>query len=512
MSCAMPTCKQSYHLACAVNAGCVLDKNQFVKCWSFWCPKHAHLLEAAGARRASHVSDWSCVFERGNGPGNGHQPSTSEYSDEESFSHGSQSISEESDIARISPESKSQSEKKHIASVPSPIQSEPITVLENVAYRSSCVTPTLQAPEIDKPRLPTPGSAKSKATKDLTFRRKDKSLGLLCSKFIEQMSNLEDKFFLVDESAERLGGRRRRLYDIINILESIGIVSSLGRNKYLWHGNSRLKTVLKELKDEANSSAEQKKLSAFPNKKSLGLRQLTQQFIQMFFQTPTRIVSLEEAGNFLFQGHPNQASLKSKKRRLYDIANVLVSAKVLAKIRYKDERQPALLWKGAGVLPLESNKDPDSYIFCEGVRTVSNSPKHRKKTAKSETSSSSTPSSSTKRAGNHLEPLLARYAKRHRTNVRESPESFGAPIAQAEALAIQPKLWDFLKSRKREAIASISPKALVAVPEDGESKNFPQMSLEPIVTAQVVTDPKVLSNPSIQNTLVSAFLCKNEVN
>eukprot|EP00466_Bigelowiella_natans_P014634 jgi/Bigna1/51818/estExt_Genewise1Plus.C_30228 len=219
-----------------------------------------------------------------------------------------------------------------------------------------------------------------KANKDLTFCRKDKSLGLLCSRFIKQREQSSHKHFLVDESAAKLGGRRRRLYDIINILESIGIVSSLGRNKYVWHGTTMLRGCLSQLYDEIKTKTVRgvgNSLMTYGptddkqyKKGILGLRQLTQQFVQMFFTNPQRIVSLEDAGSFLFREHPYQATLKSKKRRLYDIANVLVSAKLLAKVRFKDERQPALLWKGAGVFALNSTEPAENYILCDDIRVA----------------------------------------------------------------------------------------------------------------------------------------------
>ena len=63
--------------------------------------------------------------------------------------------------------------------------------------------------------------------------------------------------------------------------------------------------------------------------KSLGL--LSQKFVQLFLVSRARVVSLEAAARTLLGSSADSAKLKTKVRRLYDIANILSSLRLIEK-------------------------------------------------------------------------------------------------------------------------------------------------------------------------------------
>ena len=86
-------------------------------------------------------------------------------------------------------------------------------------------------------RKPNSYASKTPKTENVT-NRKEKALGLLCLRFVQEFERRggEEIDVLLDEAGITLGVERRRIYDIVNILEAMDIVSRKAKNLYTWHG------------------------------------------------------------------------------------------------------------------------------------------------------------------------------------------------------------------------------------------------------------------------------------
>lgn len=66
--------------------------------------------------------------------------------------------------------------------------------------------------------------------------RYDSSLGLLTKKFVDLLQESQAKGDSLDlnQAATRLGVQKRRIYDITNVLEGIGLIEKKSKNNIAW--------------------------------------------------------------------------------------------------------------------------------------------------------------------------------------------------------------------------------------------------------------------------------------
>ncbi|KAJ6672458.1 TRANSCRIPTION FACTOR E2F [Salix viminalis] len=237
------------------------------------------------------------------------------------------------------------------------------------------------------------------SSKHHTYSRKQKSLGLLCTNFLTLYNRDDIDVIGLDEAASKLGVERRRIYDIVNVLESVGVLARKAKNKYSWKGFAAVPKALQELKEEglrdnvnaidkqSNNSAkvvdddedEDDDSDSNPNtgsqnenygiikstaasradhrrEKSLGL--LTRNFVKLFVCSNANLISLDESAKLLLGDGHNSSIMRTKVRRLYDIANVLSSLKLIEKTHAADTRKPAFRWLGLRGKPENGSGDP----------------------------------------------------------------------------------------------------------------------------------------------------------
>lgn len=102
--------------------------------------------------------------------------------------------------------------------------------------------------ESEEEQVPTGSKRKATPPSSSCKGRKDKSLGLISEKFLTLYEDDGEQEISLDVAAQCLGVERRRIYDIVNVLEGLEVVVRKGKNTYTWFGLERLPTTLAKLK------------------------------------------------------------------------------------------------------------------------------------------------------------------------------------------------------------------------------------------------------------------------
>ncbi|KAK9817651.1 hypothetical protein WJX72_000189 [[Myrmecia] bisecta] len=154
------------------------------------------------------------------------------------------------------------------------------------------------------------------AGKDEAYSRKDKSLGLLCDNFLQLYGSGEQDTISLDEAAHRLKVERRRIYDIVNVLESVEVVVRQQKNRYKWQGMSSVPSALDRLRQGALQDdafvQEAPSVGRVGDRKEKSLGRLSQMFIQMFLAADPPIVALDDAAKTLLGDSEDASKLKTK--------------------------------------------------------------------------------------------------------------------------------------------------------------------------------------------------------
>lgn len=120
------------------------------------------------------------------------------------------------------------------------------------------------------------------------------------------------------------------------------MLSRLAKNQYEWKGIDQILLSIQRTRNASEDNCASNPSGRKKKKKSLGI--LCESFIKQFLTWRTTI-SLEQAARRISDNKIDESKLKTKVRRLYDIANVLAALNLIEKTSL-ETRKPAFKWVG----------------------------------------------------------------------------------------------------------------------------------------------------------------------
>nr|XP_043635776.1 transcription factor E2FA isoform X2 [Erigeron canadensis] len=119
----------------------------------------------------------------------------------------------------------------YTATINSPLHT-PVSVKGGKVNGRAKVTKNNKAP----PQTPTSNAGSPSPLTPVGSCRYDSSLGLLTKKFINLIKQAEDGTLDLNNAADTLEVQKRRIYDITNVLEGIGLIEKKLKNRIRWKG------------------------------------------------------------------------------------------------------------------------------------------------------------------------------------------------------------------------------------------------------------------------------------
>eukprot|EP00080_Pristionchus_pacificus_P002311 PDM62331.1 efl-3 [Pristionchus pacificus] len=135
-----------------------------------------------------------------------------------------------------------------------PVLNSPV-VYSQGSVASSTATAGTSAEDTDEDDLePDEGSEGTTKRGGVTCR-KEKSLGLLCQRFIEAMKEATaaegGNSVHLESVATKMKVEKRRIYDIVNVMEALDAMSKQNKSYYAWHGLNNLPKLMHDLQRES---------------------------------------------------------------------------------------------------------------------------------------------------------------------------------------------------------------------------------------------------------------------
>lgn len=134
---------------------------------------------------------------------------------------------------------------------------------------------------------------------------------------------------IISQICSDYGFQKRRLYDVINVLETVGCCKKTSVDTIQWLGLSKVAPTLIKLQKRAGVTDGSNTLDdIFPNERCISIAHMTSMFVMCFLVLKMETLDVKHIGMFLSRSN---GRYKTTLCKLYQIAHILEAAGIIAK-------------------------------------------------------------------------------------------------------------------------------------------------------------------------------------
>ncbi|OHS93390.1 hypothetical protein TRFO_11791 [Tritrichomonas foetus] len=149
--------------------------------------------------------------------------------------------------------------------------------------------------------------------------------------FVKYAETKESTEFVISQICSDFGFQKRRLYDVINVLEPVGVCKKTSVDTIQWNGVSKVPHFLMRLQKKYHLNSADLSLEDLfmgGDEKCISIAHLTVSFVLLFFALNQRSLDIKQIGVFLSK---NNGRYKTTLCKLYQIAHILEAATIFQK-------------------------------------------------------------------------------------------------------------------------------------------------------------------------------------
>jgi len=164
-------------------------------------------------------------------------------------------------------------------------------------------------------------SLKQPISISIPVEKSNDDLKISIQTLVKEFENNPQSTHAITSLSTRYGIKRRRLYDVVNVLTSIGCCQKTCLDNVSWLGKSHIMSEINRLRMLKQIDNQGKTLSElFPVDGCIGISNLTICFMLMFFAQQTNKIDLRFVGQFFSR---NTGRYKTTLCKLYQICYIL---------------------------------------------------------------------------------------------------------------------------------------------------------------------------------------------